>query len=217
MPLIWTVPEQHPHTKKMRLAEPVTVSNFECLKPQYVGVAVDSAPNPLLTNPLLLFRLARSKILPSMSILITNDKVVASTLACDLLPHMEEGVGKEELMSSLMSFAGNDLQICNKILDNNDGRITLGVTGSAKLYGLIVDVLETKNASSSANSDFDLALMTLPNLVKGEHFSAKQIEKLTKVLQSNPILEAFGNARTIRCVCVCVCVCVCKSSSPTPS
>ena len=36
-------PCTNPSHKKMRLAEPATVSNFELLKPPYVGVPADSA------------------------------------------------------------------------------------------------------------------------------------------------------------------------------
>jgi len=42
MPLISTVYEQLFSRKNMRLAESATVSNFERLKPPYVGVTVDS-------------------------------------------------------------------------------------------------------------------------------------------------------------------------------
>jgi len=41
-PVYWTVPEQPPLSKKMRLAKPATVSNFERLNTLCVGVRVDS-------------------------------------------------------------------------------------------------------------------------------------------------------------------------------
>ena len=41
-------PCTNPSHKKMRLAEPATVSNFELLKPPYVGVPADSVIRPIL-------------------------------------------------------------------------------------------------------------------------------------------------------------------------
>ena len=44
--VLWAVPQQMALHKKMRLAKSVTVSNFELLKPPYVGVAADSVIRP---------------------------------------------------------------------------------------------------------------------------------------------------------------------------
>jgi len=47
--LIWTSPEQPSSHKKMRLAEPATVSNSSLLKPPYVGVTAYSVIRLLFT------------------------------------------------------------------------------------------------------------------------------------------------------------------------
>jgi hypothetical protein len=67
-------------------------------------------------------------------------------------------------------------------------------------------IAQVLTASTSCARFDQMDRYFLAQLLKFE-LSTSAVVIENKILESQPILEAFGNAKTGVCVCVCVCVC----------